>query len=355
MPESAAELIRSTEKPSCYLCGAEGLTLYANLPDRLFGAPGLWNLKQCPNSACGLIWLDPMPLPEDIGKAYANYSTHAAPGTNRSWRKLKDFLKQLEKPYQYMQKAYLARSLGYPSQDAYWQKIIGVVMSGTPWLRERFRREVAGLPYQAGGRLLDVGCGSGGFLRNMQRLGWNVEGVEVDPAAVAQARSQGLPVKYGTLEDQRYTDSTFDVITLFHVIEHLFEPIEVLFECRRLLKNGGQLILITPNTKSLGHKLFRECWRGLEPPRHLYLYSPSLLLRIAQMAGFSYCSIITTSSAAAFFYLASQGIARSNTQKAGFPYNLCTKLNAYVFAFFEKLQLRQNPDVGESIILKGSK
>jgi hypothetical protein len=65
--------------PNCYLCGTGGEPLYEGLKDRLFNAPGEWNLKRCPNPECGLLWLDPMPLEEDIGMAYETYFTHAAP------------------------------------------------------------------------------------------------------------------------------------------------------------------------------------------------------------------------------------------------------------------------------------
>src|SRR5262249_20209517 len=61
---------------TCYLCGTEGYELYRGLRDRLFGAPGSWDLRRCPNSKCGLIWLDPMPTETDIHRLYATYYTH---------------------------------------------------------------------------------------------------------------------------------------------------------------------------------------------------------------------------------------------------------------------------------------
>ena len=76
-PATDAKHIRSAPALSCCLCGRAGQFLYSAQPDRLFGAAGSWNLKQCSNRVCGLIWLDPMPLAEDIGKAYASYYTHA--------------------------------------------------------------------------------------------------------------------------------------------------------------------------------------------------------------------------------------------------------------------------------------
>ena len=71
---------------NCILCGSPGESLYEGLDDVLFGAPGTWSFKRCANSRCQLIWLDPQPLEEDIGKAYATYYTHqdSAGGPDRA-------------------------------------------------------------------------------------------------------------------------------------------------------------------------------------------------------------------------------------------------------------------------------
>src|SRR5260221_6351479 len=69
--------IHSTPRPTCRLCGNHGAIIYSNLQDQIFGATGSWNLKKCLGPDCGLIWLDPMPLPAEIAKAYASYYTHA--------------------------------------------------------------------------------------------------------------------------------------------------------------------------------------------------------------------------------------------------------------------------------------
>src|SRR6185503_20402485 len=76
LDRQATDQIRSTPCPDCYLCGATGDVLYDSLKDRLFGAPGYWNIRICPNAACGLLWLDPMPVEEDLVKAYHSYYTH---------------------------------------------------------------------------------------------------------------------------------------------------------------------------------------------------------------------------------------------------------------------------------------
>ena len=68
--------IQTRPCPDCYICGTKGQPLCQGLEDRLFGALGRWNLKSCPNPDCGLVWLDPMPIEEDIGNAYETYYTH---------------------------------------------------------------------------------------------------------------------------------------------------------------------------------------------------------------------------------------------------------------------------------------
>src|ERR1035437_2175287 len=95
--DAPSDVIATRPCPNCYLCGTPGVPLYHGLPDRLFGASGEWNLSRCPAAGCGLIWLDPMPLAEDIGKAYETYFTHgdsavaeARPGlARRVWRAMK--------------------------------------------------------------------------------------------------------------------------------------------------------------------------------------------------------------------------------------------------------------------------
>ena len=81
--ESDPIAIRSNPKTHCTLCRGEGKCLYSNLTDRLFGAPGEWNLKRCTNPGCGLVWLDPMPIEEDIGKAYQTSLLSKIAGTRR--------------------------------------------------------------------------------------------------------------------------------------------------------------------------------------------------------------------------------------------------------------------------------
>src|SRR5947209_5197775 len=102
------EQIRAKPHPHCTLCGNPGEFIHLQLSDCLFGAPGQWNLKRCSDSKCELVWLDPMPIEEDIGKAYATYYTHSAPPQNTTRQ-----LGWLRRAYRLLKLSYLADKYGY--------------------------------------------------------------------------------------------------------------------------------------------------------------------------------------------------------------------------------------------------
>jgi SAM-dependent methyltransferase len=119
----------------------------------------------------------------------------------------------------------------------------------------------------------------------MRDLGWAVTGVELDEPAAREAMQRGIDVFHGTLHEANLPADSFDVITLIQVIEHVPDPLRTVTECARLLKPGGQLVVITPNANSASHRVFGPYWRGLEPPRHLYILSPSSIRSLLQAAG----------------------------------------------------------------------
>ena len=153
------------------------------------------------------------------------------------------------------------------------------------------------LAAQPGGKLLDVGCGSGERLEKMRRLGWTVSGIDFDAEAVRVARDRGLDVSCGTIPGTWFPTEAFDAVTMNHVIEHVPHPIELLEECNRILKPGGKVVLTTPNSSCWGHKLFEEHWRGLEPPRHLHVFCPSSIEQTLRRAGFGVVLVRTLASA----------------------------------------------------------
>jgi len=261
--------IASVPVPACRLCGSRGDMLYERLTDLTYAAPGEWNLRRCRNTDCGLVWLDPTPSEEEIHKAYRVYYTH--PGYIEGEKRIDWWNYLLLKGCKPLQKLFL-RVSGIRKFEKEWRsKADDLFLDGPP----------------PGGKLLDVGCGKGDFLVRMSRKGWKVEGTEVDSGAVEQASvKNGLTVHTGTLEDAGFPTDSFDAVTMNHVIEHVHDPVSVLQACLRLLKPSGRLVAITPNLDGVGHERFGRNWRGLEPPRHLHLFTRRTLKECAAQAGF---------------------------------------------------------------------
>lgn len=275
-PEADLEAV-----PYCPVCGsAERSLLYKGLTDRVFCvADGVWDLYRCVWCTSG--YLDPRPTPESIGRAYVGYYTHNAEDhfIVRRRGRIRSLLHDLINGYQNRRYG-LQRSPALPVGR--W------LLPLLPSLRTAADAECRHLPPLpvGGGRLLDVGCGNGGFLMLARQAGWQVEGVDFDAGAVRAARSRGLEVHHGGVDVLTGCGESFDVITLSHVIEHVHDPMTALRRLHALLKPGGILWLDTPNFASLGSRRFRMNWRGLEPPRHLVLFNPRSMQWALRAAGF---------------------------------------------------------------------
>jgi 2-polyprenyl-3-methyl-5-hydroxy-6-metoxy-1,4-benzoquinol methylase len=259
-------------RAACGNCGSPGTTIHTGLKDYLFGAPGVWSIRRCTNRGCGLGWLDPHPRADQVVKFYQRYWTHGDGAGD-----------------------------GEPSQVASFSSTGGkkwikrLIADAIPWRRAAYRSDNLYLSDMPPGRLLDVGCGDGAFAASMASEGWRACGIDFDEGAVAAARRHGLiDVKVGDLIGQNYPAVSFDAIVMNNVIEHLSNPGETLAECQRILASGGRLVTITPNVESLGHAIFGADWRGLEPPRHLLLYTDRALRQVAERAGFTQIQIFST-------------------------------------------------------------
>src|SRR5262249_49627926 len=129
-------------------------------------------------------------------------------------------------------------------------------------------------PWTGAGRLLDVGCGSGRFLRQMALVGWRVAGIEFDAEAAAKARTVAPVVFEGDPVAAAFRPAPFDVITAFHVVEHLPHPVAAMRNMLRWLAPGGLIIVEVPNAGGLGARLFGGHWSGFDYPRHLVHFTP---------------------------------------------------------------------------------
>lgn len=273
---------------ACPACGGGDSRLaFAGLTDRLTDEPGAWDLRVC--QGCGLGFLDPMVPIEEIGRYYQdNFPSHgvepSAPG------RLKRLVRAaLLAPYT-------------------WR-----------WGPPRAAPEPFG-----GGRMLDIGCGVGLTLRQFQARGWQVHGIDMSARAVAAAR-RNLP---GATIEQAWIHEwappgPVDVITLFHVLEHVPEPYGLLAKCRQWLAPGGRLILEVPDRSGFEARLFGRYWYGLEVPRHYLHFSPASLRFTLERAGFRvaamrpafFCSTLSFSLLVLLRALTGRPIARDRLER----------------------------------------
>lgn len=133
------------------------------------------------------------------------------------------------------------------------------------------------------GRILDIGCARGVFLSIMRESGWETFGLELNEETASYARNAlGLDIRTGRLVDTQFDNEFFDVITVWHVLEHLPDPVLTIKECNRILKSGGLLVVAIPNFDSLQARISGKYWFHIDVPYHLYhftLKNLSLLLK----------------------------------------------------------------------------
>jgi 2-polyprenyl-3-methyl-5-hydroxy-6-metoxy-1,4-benzoquinol methylase len=143
------------------------------------------------------------------------------------------------------------------------------------------------LPQGSGMRLLDVGCGNGTLIGLLKPYGFDVLGVDSSAEAANVAREEHrVRVLSGTLGDAAFAGNWFDIVTMFHVMEHVSNPRELLAEVRRIVKPGGVVIVQVPNLDSWQFRWFGVRWYGLDVPRHVVDYSQSAILGLLESSGF---------------------------------------------------------------------
>jgi len=177
------------------------------------------------------------------------------------------------------------------------------------------RARLAARLLPAGGRVLDVGCGDGGFLLQLRRPGLHVEGTERTPESAARAQATaGVRVHAGDLLGLDLPDASYDLVTLWHVFEHLARPEATLRRIHHLLKPGGTLLLSLPNVESWQARLFARHWFHHDPPRHLFAFGPRSLAALLEHSGFT---VLRTST----FSLEQNpyGVMQSTLNALGFP------------------------------------
>jgi 2-polyprenyl-3-methyl-5-hydroxy-6-metoxy-1,4-benzoquinol methylase len=318
--------------PNCIYCNSIGLTFQSNVfdPDGLIQTP--WSYKRCSSPECNLIWLDPAPLETELWKAYTNYHTH----TKEKVSLVPQFLLSVTK------------------------RILSILLLPL-WLISGLHRESrqTRLMLLGGilpGRLLDVGCGGGRFLRRMQRHGWEVEGIDFDSQATHKVKQKyGIKTYTGDLTSAHLQDACFDAITMSHSIEHLVDPERNLRECLRVLKDGGRLVITTPNVNSRAAKNFGPFWRGWEPPRHLHLFTLDTIKLFLLRAGFEVELLHTLAATAGTYRVSAVNQLKGKGQQVTFLF----KVKLIFWSFFQELidiyEQKNGNSIGQNLIVVATK
>jgi len=153
------------------------------------------------------------------------------------------------------------------------------------------RKLVTQYSHRHTGQLLDYGCGTGAFLMEMKSAGWQVQGMEPDPGAASRAAeltssSISHPDQLSSLPGNAY-----DVVTMWHVLEHVHDLHGTLDQVKRILKHDGILIVAVPNHTSYDARYYAAHWAAYDVPRHLHHFSPDSLSKLMQMHSMKVASI----------------------------------------------------------------
>jgi SAM-dependent methyltransferase len=139
-----------------------------------------------------------------------------------------------------------------------------------------------------------LGCSTGGFLASIKGPAWKLYGIEMSDKVAEYAKARtGAEVFVGDILDAPFPPASFDVITCFHVFEHMYEPDRILARVSEWLKPGGIFYMMVPNIDSAGARIFKSYWYALELPRHLFHFSPVSLRAMSGAVGLNVVSIET--------------------------------------------------------------
>ncbi len=233
----------------CLMCGSARTARLFEASDRLYRTTDkMFAVVRCGD--CGLLRLDPQPAPEELQRYYPK-DYWFAPDRGAAGR--------LEEAY---------------------RRLV---------LRDHVRFVEAALrSSRTVGPLLDVGCGGGLFLGMMRERGVRVAGLDFSREAAAITwRRQGVPAICASLERAPFGAGSLGGITMFHVLEHLYDPRAYLGAAHELLEPGGRLIVQVPNAASWQFRLLGRFWNGVDVPRHLFDFRDRDVERLLVESGFA--------------------------------------------------------------------
>ena len=218
---------------SCPICKGESFSPFLSCIDHTVSRE-TFQLVTC--SACGFRFTNPRPKEDELGKYYKSEDYVSHSNTKKGF---------INYTYQAVRKYTLLKKLQLISK------------------------------YFKTGKILDIGCGTGEFLSTCKSAGWQTIGIEPDAGARKMAiDNYGLDIKEED-ELKNLESESFEIISMWHVLEHVPNLNERIEEIKRLIKPGGIIIIAVPNCSSLDAKIYKENWAAYDVPRHLYHFTPN--------------------------------------------------------------------------------
>lgn len=218
---------------NCPICNSSQFIPFLSCIDNTVSRE-IFNIVKC--EQCSFKFTNPRPEEENLGKYYKseNYVSHS--NTNKGF---------INSTYQSVRKYTLLKKLQLISK------------------------------FYKTGNILDIGCGTGEFLNTCKNAKWKTLGIEPDMDARTMAiKNYSLDVRPESEIDQ-LPDSSFDIITMWHVLEHVPKLNQRVEDLKRLIKPNGIIIIAVPNSNSLDAKIYKENWAAYDVPRHLYHFNPN--------------------------------------------------------------------------------
>lgn len=239
------------EMLECQLCHTSCELMYQNLADDRYGYPGSFSVYQCPH--CQLGTLAPQLNDKQISQLYTDY---------------------------YPRRAISATAI---QRAAAYRPTLGFKISS--WLKGT--NNLSHYYIAPHTTVLDVGCGDGSSLLEIQAQGANAYGTEYDQNVAPAAKQLGLTIHFGPLDTAPYPDHQFDYITMNQLIEHINDPVQFLQQAAKKLKPSGALILSTPNLNGLNRRWSQRHWINWHVPFHMNFFTHKSLALLATQAGFT--------------------------------------------------------------------
>ncbi|MBL4707576.1 MAG: class I SAM-dependent methyltransferase [Flavobacteriales bacterium] len=227
----------------CPICEKKKFSHFLHCKDNT-GSNEAFSIVKCNN--CNFAFTNPIPLEDQIGKYYESdeYISHS-----NSKKGLVNFLYQKVRNHTLNKKLALLKSLS------------------------------------SGRALLDIGSGTGEFLNQCNLNGFTIEGIEPSKKGRDQAKNN-FNINIKTEEElSQFKDSSFDFISMWHVLEHVYHLNDRIKELHRLIKNDGHIVIAVPNLNSLDAKQYKEFWAAYDVPRHLYHFSPNDIKNLGEKHG----------------------------------------------------------------------